>query len=167
MEFSNERKISFNLEKMARFLNGFLLLLMIGSSLAGFMWSVNWYWLAGITLLLNALNFYYLYIQKQHALLANFGILALFRYLLESIGPEFRQYLYSSDTEEKPFNRIERADVYKKAKNREKSSAFGSLLDFDNKALKLRHSFYPVDINKLQPFGVCFGEERGLKQAYT
>ncbi|MDE0118822.1 MAG: FMN-binding glutamate synthase family protein, partial [Bdellovibrionales bacterium] len=167
MEFSNERKISFNLEKIARFLNGFLLILMISSGLAGFMWNTNWYWLTSVTFFLNALNFYYLYIQKQHALLANFGILALFRYLVESIGPEFRQYLYSSDTEEKPFNRIDRADVYKKAKNTEKSSAFGSLLDFDSKALKLKHSFYPVDINKLQPFRVCFGEERNLKQAYT
>ena len=167
MEFSNERKISFNLEKIAQFLNGFLLLIMISSGLAGFIWNTNWYWLTIITFFLNALNFYYLYIQKQHALLANFGILALFRYLVESIGPEFRQYLYSSDTEEKPFSRIDRADVYKKAKNRETSSAFGSLLDFDSKALKLKHSFYPMDINKLEPFRVCFGEERGLKQAYT
>ena len=74
---------------MARFSNGFLLILMIGSGMAGFLWNTNWYWLTSVTLLLNVLNFYYLYIQKQHALLANFGILALFRYLVESIGPEF------------------------------------------------------------------------------
>ena len=167
MVFSNEKKISINLEKTAFFLNRFLLLLMVGAAIAGFFWNIKWYWLAGITLILNLLNVYYLYIQKQHSLLANFGILALFRYLVESIGPEFRQYLYSSDTEEKPFNRIERADVYKKAKNREKSSAFGSLLDFDEATLKLKHSFYPVDKKKLQTFRVCFGEERHLKQTYT
>ena len=164
---SNEKNISVNLEKTASFLNGLLILLMIGAGLAGFFRNTDWYWLAGTLAFLNVLNVYYLYIQKQHALLANFGILALFRYLVESVGPEFRQYLYSSDTEEKPFNRTERADVYKKAKNLEKSSAFGSLLDFDSKTLKLKHSFYPVDIKKLQPFHLCFGEERTLKKAYT
>ncbi len=167
MAFSNEKKISINLEKTAFFLNKFLLLLMGGAAFAGFFWNVKWYWLAGFTLILNLLNVYYLYIQKQYTLLANFGILALFRYFVESIGPEFRQYLYSSDIEEKPFNRIEREDVYKKAKNREKSSAFGSLLDFDKATLKLKHSFYPFDKKKLQIFHLCFGEERHLKQTYT
>ena len=69
-------------------------------------------------LMLTGLNAYYLYGQKSHALLANFGILAQMRYLFESIGPEFRQYLYMSDTEERPFNRVERAEVYRKAKCR-------------------------------------------------
>ena len=87
--------------------------------------------------------------------------------MIESIGPEFRQYLYSSDTEEKPFSRIERADVYKKAKNKEKSSAFGSLLDFSGKDYKLKHSFYPLGVEQVKPFHVCFGEERSLKQSYT
>ncbi len=167
MSFSHERKISINLEKTARLLNGFLLGLLIFSIVAGFFWNTSWYWLAGFLFPINLLNGYYLYVQTNHALLANFGILALFRYLVESIGPEFRQYLYSSDTEEKPFNRTERADVYKQAKNQEKSSAFGSLLNFDNKALKLKHSFYPLDKKKLQPFRMCFGEERGLKKSYT
>ena len=167
MVFSNERKISLNLEKTASFLNRFLLVLMVCSALAGFFWNTGWYWLTALCLFLNILNVYYLYIQKQHALLANFGILALFRYFVESIGPEFRQYLYSSDTEEKPFNRIERADVYKKAKNQEKLSAFGSLLDFDNKTLKLKHSLYPVGVKKLHSFRRCFGEERKLEKAYT
>lgn len=167
MAFSNEKRISINLEKIASFINIFLGILMIGAGLAGFFWSAKWYWLAGFTFIFNILNLYYFYIQKEHALMSNFGILALFRYFVESIGPEFRQYLYSSDTEEKPFSRVERADVYKKAKNREKSSAFGSLLDFDGKALKLKHSFYPVDKQKLQSFQLSFGEERDLKSIYT
>ena len=167
MPNSYERKISLNLEKTARFLNGALLVLLFCSLLAGFWWHTNWHYLTALLILLNLLNVYYLYIQKQHTLLANFGILALFRYFVESVGPEFRQYLYSSDTEEKPFNRIERADIYKQSKNQEKSSAFGSLLDFSVPALKLKHSFYPVDIAQLSPFKVCFGEERALTQAFT
>ena len=167
MSLLQERKISINLEKTAGFLNGFFLVLMLLLTFAGYLWNTGWYWPATGLLIINLLNAYYLYIQKQHTLLANFGVLALFRYLVESIGPEFRQYLYSSDTEEKPFNRTERADVYKKAKNIEKSSAFGSLLDFDQHTLKLKHSFYPVNIKHLEPFSLCFGEENRLTQSYT
>ena len=167
MSSAQDRKISLNLEKTARFLNLLLLLLLIFSAPAGFLLSTNWHYVTLFTLLVNGLNFYYLRIQKRHALLANFGLLALFRYFAESIGPEFRQYFYSSDTEEKPFNRTERNDIYKQSKNQEKSSAFGSLLNFDHKALKLKHSFYPLDIKVTQPFKVCFGEERAIKQSYT
>ncbi len=167
MAVPNEQKISLNLEKIASFANlslGFFLLFGI---LGGMLWDKSFYWLVAVLLPLNALNVYYLYIQKQHALLANFGILALFRYFIESLGPEFRQYLYSSDTEEKPFNRSERTDVYKKAKNMETSSAFGSLLIFDGKEFKLKHSFYPVDTERIEIFRSCFGEERGLKNSYS
>jgi len=167
MTFNNEKKISIDLEKTAKTLNTLLILIMAGSLTAGFFFHKGWYWVALITLHINILNFYYLYIQKQHTLLANFGVLALFRYMIESIGPEFRQYLYSSDTEEKPFNRIERANIYKKAKNTEKSSAFGSLLDFEDKKIKLKHSFYPIDKKNIQKFHINFGEERGIKNSYS
>lgn len=93
-------------------------------------------------------------------------MLAFFRYFLESLGPEFRQYLYSSDTEEKPFNRTERRDVYIKAKDEEHASAFGSLLNFDEKEYKLKHSLYPENQSDILPFSLIFGEERGLKKTY-
>ena len=165
----NERRISLNLEKISRIINGgFLILLLLTGGLA-FWGNLPWGWgLFFILLPVNVFNGYYLYIQRRHALLANFGVLAFFRYFVESIGPEFRQYLYSSDTEEKPFNRIERADVYKKAKNQEKSSAFGSLLDFENrKSFKLKHSLYPLRLSEVEPFRVVFGEERGIQNTYT
>ena len=113
------------------------------------------------------LNVYCRHGQKKHTLLSNFGILAFLRYFLESLGPEFRQYLYSSDTEEKPFNRVERRDVYIKAKNEEKASAFGSLLNFDEKEYKLKHSLYPAIQKEIKPFSLTFGEERGLQKAYN
>lgn len=116
-------------------------------------------------LLLCLINFYFKYIQKNHSLLRNFGMLALFRYIFESLGPELRQYLYSSDTEEKPFNRVDRSDIYKMSKNEDGASAFGSLLNFDSKEMKLKHSFFPV-VNKETSFSLCFGEERGLSKTY-
>ena len=135
--------------------------------------AVSWYFFSFYSpitislLFLTLLNFYCRHIQKTHTLLANFGILAFLRYFLENLGPELRQYLYSSDTEEKPFNRVERRDVYIKAKNEDKASAFGSLLDFHGKDYQLKHSLYPESQSRLSPFRLSFGEERGLKQSYS
>jgi hypothetical protein len=40
-------------------------------------------------------------LQRQHTLLRNFPVLGHARYLLESIGPELRQYLVAGDNEER------------------------------------------------------------------
>ena len=112
---------------------------------------------------LTLLNFYFRHIQTRHTLLSNFGILALLRYIIESLGPELRQYLYASDTEGRPFSRVERKEVYIKAKNKEKNSSFGSLKLFDGKDIKLKHSFYPE--TELEEFSLTFGEKS--KNPYT
>ena len=122
------------------------------------------YWSVGFLVVL-VIDWSFRLLQKRHTLLCNFGLLALLRYFLEGIGPEFRQYLYASDTEEKPFNRTERSDVYKKAKNEDTASSFGSLLNFDSTELKLKHSFFPYT-EKIEDFSLCFGEERNLKTKY-
>jgi hypothetical protein len=38
-------------------------------------------------------------LQREHTLLRNFPAIGRARYLLESIGPELRQYLIASNTE--------------------------------------------------------------------
>ncbi|MFK5956398.1 MAG: FMN-binding glutamate synthase family protein [Planctomycetota bacterium] len=116
--------------------------------------------------LLVVVNMYWRHFQSSHTLLANFGFMAQFRYIAESVGPEMRQYFFSSDTEERPFNRVERAEIYAKAKGLDSSSAFGTLLDYDRTEMKLRHSFYPVDKTDLEPFDVAVGAARGLASAY-
>ena len=47
-------------------------------------------------------------VQKRHAILRNFPIAGHFRYMLESIGPELRQYIVTSNDEERPFSRDKR-----------------------------------------------------------
>ena len=154
--------MQFKIEKLSFFINFLLPVLFV---LSFFIFSLSSF-VIWILLGLTVFNFYCRHIQKKHTLLANFGILAFFRYFLESLGPEFRQYLYSSDTEEKPFNRMERRDVYIKAKKEGEASAFGSLLDFDGRKYKLKHSFYPEMQEQIQAFSLSFGEERGLKNIY-
>lgn len=146
------------MEKTAFFINLLLPLIALFTFLTGIFYSSNFYFLTGIFFLLTVLNFYYRHIQKSHTLLSNFGLLALLRYFLESLGPELRQYLYSSDTEERPFNRIERAEVYNRSKNIRQSAAFGSQLKFDSSEFKLKHSFYPREEGESKGFLLRFGE---------
>ena len=64
--------------------------------------------------------------QKKHAALRNFPVLGHFRYLLEMIRPEIRQYFIESDTEEKPFSREKRSLVYQRAKGDLDTLPFGT-----------------------------------------
>ena len=47
-------------------------------------------------------------LQRNHAILRNFPIIGHLRYLLEMVGPELRQYIVTSDNEERPFSRDQR-----------------------------------------------------------
>ncbi len=159
--------LSVNLEKVAKLANVSVPLLFAAFGIAGYLVSFYFHFGTVTFFLLLVINYYYRHVQKKHSLLANFGFIAQARYIIESIGPELRQYLISTDVDEKPFNRIERSEVYRKAKGVDSSSAFGSQLNFDRSEIKLRHSLYPVDKEKLEPYKVTFGEERGIRNAFA
>ena len=64
--------------------------------------------------------------QKEHAILRNFPIIGHFRYWIETIGPELRQYIVANDKEEMPFNRSERSWIYATAKKEKSTFGFGT-----------------------------------------
>ncbi|NKI36260.1 FMN-binding glutamate synthase family protein [Wenzhouxiangella sp. XN79A] len=68
-------------------------------------------------------------LQTHHAVRRNYPVIGRFRYLFEHLGEFFRQYFFSQDREELPFNRAQRAWVYRAAKNLNNTSAFGSTRD--------------------------------------
>lgn len=70
-------------------------------------------------------------IQKKHAILRNFPVIGHFRYLLEAVGPELRQYIVTDNNEERPFNRDERRWVYSTAKKANSSFGFGTDNDLE------------------------------------
>src|SRR5215469_13312899 len=67
--------------------------------------------------------------QTTNSVLRNFPVIGHFRYWFLHLGEFFRQYLYSSDREELPFNRAQRRWGYRAAKNAENTNAFGSTRD--------------------------------------
>ncbi len=70
---------------------------------------------------------FYDFFQTKKAILRNFPILGHFRYLMEAIRPEIRQYFIESDTEGMPFGRDERSVIYQRAKNVRDTVAFGTM----------------------------------------
>lgn len=84
--------------------------------------------------------------QKQHAILRNFPVVGHLRYLLESIGPELRQYIVTDNDEERPFSRDQRRWVYASAKRENKYFGFGTDNRFDQAGYPIFHHHpFPLD----------------------
>ncbi|HEV7349894.1 FMN-binding glutamate synthase family protein [Telluribacter sp.] len=64
--------------------------------------------------------------QKKHTILHNFPVIGHLRYLIETIGPELRQYIVANNREELPFNRRHRSWVYASSKNENNYQGFGT-----------------------------------------
>ena len=84
--------------------------------------------------------------QKRHAILHNFPIIGHFRYLLEAIGPELRQYIVTSNNEELPFSRDQRSWIYASSKLENNYFGFGSDNDMEETPnyLIIKHSTFPL-----------------------
>ncbi|TAE00940.1 MAG: FMN-binding glutamate synthase family protein [Bacteroidetes bacterium] len=64
--------------------------------------------------------------QKKQTIKNNFPVVGHFRYMLEAIGPELRQYIVANNREELPFNRSQRAWVYASSKSENNYQGFGT-----------------------------------------
>ena len=84
--------------------------------------------------------------QRHHAILRNFPIIGHFRYWLEAIGPELRQYIVTSNDEERPFSRDQRRWVYASAKKELNTFGFGTDNDMEDveNLLIIKHSPFPA-----------------------
>ncbi|RAL22393.1 FMN-binding glutamate synthase family protein [Lujinxingia litoralis] len=89
-----------------------------------------WTILGGVLLFL-ALVVLYDVTQRRHAILRNFPIIGHFRYILESVGPELRQYIVTNNAEERPFSRDQRRWVYASAKRQNNYFGFGTGNDLE------------------------------------
>ncbi|MEE3168542.1 MAG: FMN-binding glutamate synthase family protein [Pseudomonadota bacterium] len=97
-------------------------------------------------------------LQRRHTVSRMYPITAHFRYMLESIGPEIRQYFIQSDTEERPFSREQRSIVYQRAKNVLDKRPFGSLLHMYEEGFEwMNHSLAPTRLTD-SDFRVVIGK---------
>ena len=71
-------------------------------------------------------------IQRKHAILRNFPVVGHLRFLLERFGPELRQYIVTSNDEERPFSRDQRRWIYASAKLENSYFGFGTDNNIEN-----------------------------------
>lgn len=103
--------------------------------------------------------------QRRSTLRRNYPLLAHFRYGLESIGPEMRQYLIEDDTAEVPFSRQQRALVYQRAKSVSDVRPFGTQHDVYASDFEwINHSLASVEIES-HDFRIVIGAD--CKQPYS
>lgn len=85
-------------------------------------------------------------VQRRRAVLRNFPVVGHLRYLLEAFGPELRQYIVTSNNEERPFSRDQRRWIAASAEGR--SNVFGFGTDDEVEAVDtlviVKHSPFPA-----------------------
>ena len=84
-------------------------------------------------------------LQRRHAILRNFPVAGHFRFMLESVGPELRQYVVTSNDEERPFSRDQRRWVYASSKREINTFGFGTDNDLEDvdSLLVMKHQPFP------------------------
>jgi glutamate synthase domain-containing protein 2 len=84
-------------------------------------------------------------VQRRHAVLRNFPIIGHLRYVLETFGPELRQYIVTGNDEERPFSRNQRRWIYTSSKLRNNHFGFGTDSDVENARdyLIVKHAAFP------------------------
>ncbi|MFB9052556.1 FMN-binding glutamate synthase family protein [Formosa undariae] len=92
------------------------------------------------------------FVQKKHTISHNFPIVGHLRFLLESIGPEMRQYFVANNREELPFNRIERGWIYASAKKENNYEGFGTDRDiYANQHVFVNNAMLPYKPKENHP----------------
>jgi len=98
--------------------------------------------------------------QKKHGVLRNYPVIGHLRYFFEQLGEYFRQYFFSGDRDEMPFNRATRGWVYRLAKNEGGTIGFGSTYDLHapGALIFVNHPFPVLEEERLPTPSLALGE---------
>ncbi|HEY2338838.1 MAG TPA: FMN-binding glutamate synthase family protein [Burkholderiales bacterium] len=98
--------------------------------------------------------------QKKHGVLRNYPIVGHLRYFFEELGEYFRQYFFSGDRDEMPFNRATRAWIYRLAKNEGGNIGFGSTYDLHQPGalIFVNHPFPVLEEERLPTPSLALGD---------
>ncbi|MBE9490594.1 MAG: FMN-binding glutamate synthase family protein [Bacteroidetes bacterium] len=126
------------------------------NTILAFIEGVSWWLWILIVLVIIAIRDI---IQRRHSISHNFPIIGHFRFMLEKIGPELRQYLVANNREELPFNRIERGWIYASAKKENNYEGFGTDVDiYAHQHIFINNAMMPFQIDENHPNAIdhCF-----------
>ncbi|MFC5530231.1 glutamate synthase-related protein [Cohnella yongneupensis] len=97
--------------------------------------------------------FGYLYVlskRPKHSIIRSHPFLGWLRYILEKLGPEFRQYWFDNDTEGKPFSRADFVGIVYAAKYRTDLISFGGRRDYEKPGYYLSNAMFPKLTSELK-----------------
>lgn len=131
------------MQAIAYLVCAFVLVLNILFVVLGLRVSAHWFWGLIPVAPLLALAVWDL-LQKKHSICRNYPLLGRLRFLQEAIRPEWHQYFIESDTDGRPYNRVQRTLIYERAKNISGLQPFGTELDVYSQEYEwLMHSISP------------------------
>jgi glutamate synthase domain-containing protein 2 len=106
---------------------------------------VGWLIALGVVVLGLFVVFVHDLVQTQHSILRNYPVIGHLRFILEAFGPELRQYIVTSNDEERPFSRDERRWIYTSAKQRDNTFGFGTDNSVDSipDYIIIKHAAFP------------------------
>lgn len=134
-------------------------------------------WILAVVVFLGIVAVYDI-TQKRHAILRTYPIIGHLRFMLETVGPELRQYIVTGNNEELPFSRAQRRWVYASSKEENNYFGFGTDNDLERSPnyLVIRHSAFPLHaphkgepgFDPLFPIpcGKILGASRGRAKAF-
>ncbi len=98
--------------------------------------------------------------QKKHTVLRNYPVIGHLRFFFEEIGEYFRQYFFSGDRSEMPFNRATRAFIYRLAKGEGSLLGFGSTNDLrePGSIIFVNHPFPVLEEDRLPTPSLVIGD---------
>jgi len=114
---------------------------------------VHWvFWLLIVFLIAIVVMFIQDITNKKQTVKNNFPVVGRLRYLLESIGPELRQYIVANNRDELPFNRGQRAWIYASSKRQNNYQGFGSDKDFNDPGhIFINPNMFPYKVPENHP----------------
>jgi len=88
--------------------------------------------------------------QPKHSIVRNYPVVGRLRYFMEDLRPKIYQYFVESDTNGKPFSRLNRSLIYQRAKMENDTIPFGTQFDvYENGYEWLSHSISAISHHEL------------------
>jgi glutamate synthase domain-containing protein 2 len=115
--------------------------------LLGFVWHPA-HWLLFFLIPYAVIGMYDI-LTTKHNVLNNYPVLGHFRYMLEFVSPEIRQYFVETNESGRPYNRIVRSLIYSRAKGQVDTQAFGTQYDITTVGYhRANHSLAPKHVDE-------------------
>lgn len=120
--------------------------------------------LIGPLIIIGLIDFF----QTKSAIKHNFPVVGRSRFMAEWLRPKLYQYFIESDTDGKPFSRLDRNIVYQRAKNVNDTTPFGTQLHVYEEGYEwMNHSINPYDAHQLPEHPRILIGGRDCKQPYS